>query len=261
MRILWALLLLATLPAVANRPPETGFLNRTITVGAASLPYQVYVPVDYRRRGPKRPVILFLHGAGERGTDGLFQTQEGLPAAIRKHMARWPALVVMPQCPLDANWNDPRLSGLALAALEATIKAFGGDRDRVYLTGLSMGGYGSWLLASQRPELFAAVVPVCGGAILSGRLRKPGATPDTTLYRKIAVGIGNRLPVWTFHGAKDPVVPVTETRRLVAELRAVGGNVQYTEYPEVDHFAWVPAYDDPALPEWLFRQRRGGKRQ
>lgn len=256
MRLLWALLLLAALPAAGRRPPETGFLNRRITIGPLSLPYQVYVPADYQRRGPKRAVVLFLHGAGERGADGLRQTQVGLPAAIRRHGERWPALVVMPQCPLAANWNEPQLSALALVALEQTIREFGGDRDRLYLTGLSMGGYGAWLLAAQHPALFAAVVPVCGGAILTPRLRPPGTLPDSTLYGKIAEGIGPHLPVWTFHGAKDPVVPVAETRRLVAELRARGATVQYTEYPDVDHFAWERAYDDSALPEWLFRQRR-----
>lgn len=249
-------LLLSFLSAgrLAARPPETGFLNRTLRGAESQARYVVYVPAEYTK-ARRWPVILCLHGAGERGADGLLQTQVGLPEAIRRHCERWPALVVMPQCSGSLNWNYQTMADVALGALAATEREFRTDPDRVYLTGLSMGGYGSWFLASQYPGRWAAVVPVCGGALLPTRLNPPQPQPADP-YGTLAQGIGAQLPIWAFHGAQDPIVPVSESQKLVAGLRALGNPIQYTEYPDVAHDAWVRAYDDPALPIWLFAQQR-----
>ncbi|HEV2687781.1 MAG TPA: alpha/beta hydrolase-fold protein, partial [Bryobacteraceae bacterium] len=167
--LLLPFLLLA--PALA-RHQETGFLDRTVTVDGVPYRYQVYVPADWSS-GKKWPVILFLHGAGERGDDGLQQTQVGLGAAIRLHEDRYPAIVVMPQCRKDVWWTDAKMEAQAFAALKNAMKEFHADPDRVYLTGLSMGGYGSWSFAQKYLGKWAAVVPICGGIRKPIGLNKP----------------------------------------------------------------------------------------
>jgi len=154
-----ALFLLFAGPVQAQRV-ETGFLDRTVTLAGQSYRYQVYVPADYPTKATW-PLILFLHGAGERGADGLLQTTVGLGPAIRRDAKRFLALVVFPQAPLDSQWVGMPAE-MALAALAQTMLEFHVDRDRVYLTGLSMGGHATWCLAYRHLELFAAVVPICG---------------------------------------------------------------------------------------------------
>lgn len=253
---LWVLLVLAASGTAVAKPNPTGFLNRTLTVAGTTYRYQVYVPTDfYVKKGQKWPIILFLHGAGERGSDGLLHTQVGLPASIRQHVERWPAIVVMPQCPAERYWTEPAMQTMALAALAEEQRKFHPDPTRVYLTGLSMGGYGTWLMASQHPGMFAAVVPICGGAYLPAHRAKQFLAQPPGLYTTIAQGIGSSAPVWTFHGGNDSVVPVTETRQLVEALQAAGGTVQYTEYPGVDHDSWTKAYDQATLAQWMFSQQ------
>ena len=142
-------------PLVAQHV-ETGFLDRSITVGGRSYHYQVYVPADYASKS-NWPAILFLHGAGERGNDGLLQTAVGLGAAIRQNPSRYPAIVVFPQAPPDSQWVGTP-ADMAVGALQQTMREFHVDASRVYLTGLSMGGHGTWYVAYRHPELFAAVV-------------------------------------------------------------------------------------------------------
>jgi len=147
-------------PAPPARPQDTGFLNRVIVLNGTSYRYVVYLPIEY---DPRRswPVILFLHGSGERGSDGMDETQVGLPNAIRAHPERWPFIVVMPQVPYNHHhWTDPDMMQMAIATLDAEIKEFHGDPERVYLTGLSLGGYGVWEIAKDYPGRFAAIVPV-----------------------------------------------------------------------------------------------------
>ena len=125
-------------------PQETGFLNRSIELSGVSYRFQVYLPEDWRRDDRRLwPIVLFLHGRGERGFDGMWQTQFGLPQAVRDHPERWPFVVVMPQCPQDQHWTDPGTQELAMAALDRETAEFHGDPDRTYLTGLSLGGYGA----------------------------------------------------------------------------------------------------------------------
>jgi predicted peptidase len=235
-------------PAFAGKH-ETGFLDRSLSLHGAIYKYQVFVP-DNWSPNQKWPMILFLHGAGERGTDGLIQTQVGIATAIRNDRSRFPAIVVMPQCLREHSWNKPDMEEVALAALAAASREFKGDRKRNYLTGLSMGGYGTWALAAAYPNKFAAIVPICGGILLPDDSRKQPDS-DRIPYLEAAKKIGTKLPIWVFHGDADPAVPVAESRLMVEALKAAGANVRYTEYPGVGHNSWDKAYADPELMTWL----------
>jgi len=235
------------------RAAETGFLNRTVKIGAETYRYQVYVPRDWDKKR-KWPIILFLHGAGERGDDGIVQTEVGIGGAIRRYVDRFPAIVVMPQCRKDKWWTEETMQQQALQALEQSMKEFNGDRDRTYLTGLSMGGYGAWSIAAKRPGKFAAIVPVCGGIRPPPRVPVPDAAkaidPNVDLYAQAAQRIG-KTPIWIFHGGADPVVPPDESRKMNEALMAVGGDVKYTEYEKVGHNSWDKAYAEPELMKWM----------
>src|SRR5258706_10759668 len=204
-------------------PKETGFLNRIIKVNNKDFKYQVYLPADYTK-AKAWPVVLFLHGAGERGDDGLAQTQVGLGGAIRFHSDRFPAVVVMPQCRKGVWWTDPEMEKQVMAILEKSMKEFKGDPKRVYLTGLSMGGYGTFAFSAKNPGKFAAAIPICGGVVMP-RTQAEG-DPYTDTARKIG-----KTPTWIFHGGADPTVPVTESQKMNAAIKDGGGNVRYTEYP------------------------------
>ena len=236
---------------------ETGFLDRVLRLGGSRYRYQVYLPVNFDI-DRKWPVVLFLHGAGERGADGLRPTQTGLAPAIRWDAIRFPALAVFPQAPNDSTWlGEP--GEAALAALDATIEEFSGDRDRVILTGISMGGYGAWDLAFRHPDLFAAIVPLCGGIVPPEGVHavrlSPAVAGQADPYGFVAARL-TRLPVWVFHGAKDTSIPVTESRRMVEALKRAGAYVKYTEYPDAGHDCWTAAYGDPELWTWALEQRR-----
>lgn len=253
-------MVLVALPVWA-RHAETGFLNRSVVVDGTAYHYQVYVPADWNS-GKKWPVILFLHGAGERGDDGLAQTEVGIGAAVRLHSDRFPAVIVMPQCRKDKWWTDPSMEAQALAALDQAFKEFRGDADRVYLTGLSMGGYGSWSYAAKYPGRWAAAVIICGGIVaphLPGVPQTP-TSPDVDPYAEAAKKVGSSLPVWVFHGGADPVVPVEESRNMVAALKAIGSDVKYTEYEGVLHNSWDKAYNEADLASWLFAQRLSARK-
>ncbi len=233
---------------------QTGFLNRTARVAGKSYRYQVYVPATFRSQ-KSWPVILFLHGSGERGSDGLLQTQVGLPSAIRQNNARFPFIVVMPQCSPKLTWSSPDMRLLALQALDHAIKEFHGDRRRVFLSGLSMGGFGTWELAVAQPGRFAALVPICSGVRpLSDwpdlRVDIPGDPMSSDPYAEVARRIG-KTPVWMFHGDADDSVPVEESRHMAAALKAAGADFKYTEYPGVGHNSWDKAYAEPDLVVWL----------
>ena len=232
---------------------ETGFLDRSVRFADQDHNYQIYVPRNYDADSAW-PVILFLHGSGERGDNGLVQTHIGLGASIRYDPDRWPAIVVFPQAPREATWSgDP--GQVALLALDAACIEFNIDPAREYLTGLSLGGRGAWELALNNPGRFAAVVPVCG--FVDGIDRYPGFLPADVEdpYAYLARAIAH-LPIWIFHGDADPIVPVVEAQRMAAALQAAGADVTYTELPGVGHNAWDAAYGSPDLPRWLFAQRR-----
>ncbi|MGH9938258.1 MAG: prolyl oligopeptidase family serine peptidase [Blastocatellia bacterium] len=239
--------------ASSARAAETGFLDRTVKVGNETYRYQVYVPREWNKRH-KWPVILFLHGAGERGDDGFVQTEVGLGSSVRRYVDRFPAIVVMPQCRKARWWTEAAMQEQALKAFEQSVKEFNGDRDRLYLTGLSMGGYGTWGIASKHPGKFAALVPVCGGVRPPARVPVPDADkatdPNVDPYAVAARSVG-KTPVWIFHGGADPVVPPDESRKMNEALKAAGGNVKYTEYEKVGHNSWDKAYAEPELMKWM----------
>jgi predicted peptidase len=248
--------LLIPVPADAKKH-ETGFLDRTISFQAVNYKYQVFVPEDWAPQ-QKWPVILALHGAGERGDDGLLQTDVGIGTAIRSNRRAIKAIVVMPQCPKNLWWMLPPMDDLAVAAMVQATKEFHGDSQRTYLTGVSMGGFGAWHLAQKYPGKFAALVVICGG------IHPPGAalnaTPDLSKvtppnspksYLAAAERVG-KTPVWIFHGADDDIVPVTESRRMTEAMKQIGAEVRYTEYPGVGHPCWNKAYEEPKLFPWLF---------
>jgi predicted peptidase len=247
------LVFLCAAPAVA-RQPATGFLDRNIQFHGAQYRYQIFVPSEWNSK-TKWPVILFLHGAGERGDDGLFSTAIGLANAIRRYRKPFPAVAVFPQCREGRSWTEPEMGELAIAALEATIKEFDGDAEQIYLTGLSMGGFGTWSLASRFLGKFAAIAPICPG--VKALAAYPDIAPVSTAadpYAEVAAKIG-KTPVWIFHGGADPAVPVEESRRMNEALKAAGGNVRYTEYEGVGHSAWDKAYAEPEFFPWLFAQK------
>jgi len=235
---------------------QTGFLDRAISVSGTSYNYQVFLPDNWLPK-QKWPIILFLHGAGERGSDGLLQTDVGLPHAVRLDRSRFPAIIVMLK---DRWWTQPEMQAVALTALAAATKEFKGEARRTYLTGLSMGGYGSWYLAAKYPGKFAAVVAICDGVAPPERVRQmhpemvANTYPDEPQsYADIARKIG-KTPVWMFHGGADDTVPVEYSRKLNDALKAAGGNVHYTEYPAVPHNSWDKAFAEPDLMPWLLSQ-------
>ncbi|MBH1826505.1 prolyl oligopeptidase family serine peptidase [Stenotrophomonas maltophilia] len=236
------------------------FEGRAVKVDGETAYYQVFIPAGVQATAPTRlPVILFLHGSGERGGDGVKQTHAGLGPHLRRHAADFPALAVFPQVPGHQEWSG-RNNRVALAALDATIAEFGADRSRQYLTGMSMGGYGSWNIALDDPGRFAAIVPVCG-AVLAPRAVRPTlfveqVAQETDPYAAIAQRLRG-TPIWIFHGALDDVVPPDDDRRLHAAFRsAAARDLRYTEYPEGNHNAWDATYADPAMWAWLFAQKR-----
>lgn len=246
---------LASPGLAAAQVTETGFLNRTVILDGTEYVYQVYVPRGYRQ-STAWPVILALHGAGERGDDGLLQTQVGLASAIRRHADRYPAIVVFPQTPSEGTWQGPG-ARVALAALDQSIAEFNADASRVYLTGLSMGGNGTWYLGYHHADRFAALIVVCGWISELPGGRYPAIAPDSSPdpFAAVAERVSG-IPIWIFHGDADEVVPVEESRRMAEALGAMGADVRFTELPGVGHNAWDPAYDLKTLPVWLFKQQR-----
>lgn len=251
--VLTSLVVFTLIPTSAMaRHHETGFINRTVSISGITYKYEVFLPEDWSSH-KRWPVILFLHGSGERGDDGLAQTQVGIGGAIRLHRVRFPAVVVMPQCRKDMRWTEPAMEAQALAALDQSVQEFHGDVDRVYLTGLSLGGYASWAWAAKYSGKWAAAAIVCGGILRKGA-SPPADAPDP--YAEAAKNIGTTLPIWVFHGGADPTVPVTESRKMVELLKGLGSNVRYTEYEGVGHNSWDKAYAEPELPVWLLEQHR-----
>lgn len=247
---------------IAAQKIETGFLNRSVTLNGSEFRYVVYVPRDFSWK-QTYPVILALHGGGSYGRDGLKQTEGGLSRAIRLNPDRFPAIVVIPQAKADGTPGWQQEGGkAALAALDKSIKEFRGDVQRVYLTGYSAGGNGSWFLLSRYPERFAAAVIICafvakrqGGT--SGVVYPslaPSDAPDAYAY--IAKRVAT-VPIWIFHGDADTTVSIEESRKMAAALKSVGANFQYTELPGIDHNgATNTAYARADLIEWTLKQRR-----
>ena len=251
---------LAASPIAAQRG-KTGFLDRAVVVNRTEYRYQVFVPREFTR-SKTWPVIIILHGGGTYGNDGIRPTEGGLGRVIRSNPGRVPAIVIFPQAHADGTPGWQLEGGdAAMAALDKSIKEFKGDPKRVVLTGYSAGGNGTWSLASRFPQRFAAIVPVCGfiskfkggtSGVDYPALAPADAADPYAFIAKRVLGI----PVWIFHGDADKSVSVEESRKMAAALKAVGANVQYTEFPGIDHNAWDPAYTRADLIDWMLKQRR-----
>ncbi|MFZ1084380.1 MAG: alpha/beta hydrolase-fold protein [Terracidiphilus sp.] len=228
---------------------ETGFLNRSLTLHGVSYRFQVYLPESFRRDERKPwPVILYLHGRGERGSEGMWQTQIGLPQAVRDHPERWPFVIVMPQCPLPSFWTDPEMLAMAMASLDQETEEFHLDTERTYLTGLSMGGYGAWELARLHPQRWAAVAVMAGGVFWSYAPER--WQEAATLPAEYAHALG-RTPVWLFHGSDDNIVLPRQDELMYEAFKAAGGHVRLWVYQGLKHDCWTRAYNEPELPRWL----------
>ena len=253
--VLLSVFLFAGLSSEARaQAAATGFVDRTVTISGEAYRYQVYVPADYTR-ARTWPVVLFLHGGGERGTDGLIQTEVGIGSAIRRFSTRFPAIVVMPQARPPAGWTGAN-ADMALKALDQTEAEFATDKSRVYLTGLSMGGAGTWYVSYRHPNRFAALLAICARVRPSATATDPvvpaaDGEPFATLAAKV-----KHLPIWVFHGDADMTVPVDESRGIVAALKALNVPVKYSELPGIGHNAWDTAYRDPEVATWLFAQKK-----
>lgn len=224
--------------------------------GGDTLLYRILLPDSYQQ-GRKYPLVLFLHGAGERGNDNELQLVHGAKLFLNPEVRKqYPAIVVFPQCPKDGYWarvernaerqqwdfpfheTPGRAMGLVLQLLDELVRTEQVDPSRLYVGGLSMGGMGTFELLARQPQRFAAAIPICGGS-------NPLLAP---LY-------ASHTPLWIFHGAADAVVPVALSQKMYEAARKAGGKVRYTEYPGVNHNSWDPAFAEPELLKWLFAQK------
>lgn len=243
--------------------PESFLAQKFTDSRGHVLPYRMLVPSACRAQAETSmheadsklmPLVLLLHGSAERGNDNSAQLRNGVAELLgsRTATARFPCFYVVPQCAkqrrwVEVNWDaDRHVLPLAPSVpLSTTMELLDEllvwrptDPQRVYVVGLSMGGFGVWDLLSRWPERFAAALSICGGA------------------DENAVAAARAVPVWAFHGARDPIVPVERSRTAIAALRAAGGTARYTEYPHVGHDSWTYAFAEPDLLPWLFSHRR-----
>jgi len=219
-------------------PPHEALFEATVAE-SVSLRHLFHLPTCYHDRPRLRwPLMLFLHGAGERGDDLALVRQHGPPKLVEERSL--PFVLLSPQCPADTTWLT-MLPALA-ALIEDAIARYRVDPARIYVTGLSMGGFGTWALAAARPDLIAAIAPICGG----GDWFRGFPARALDLWE---------MPVWAFHGAQDQVVPPSGSQELVALLQALGGPARLTIYPDAEHDSWTETYRNPALYRWLLSQR------
>jgi predicted peptidase len=238
----WKLPLLVTLISTSALAAETGqsaqTLNKQVEV---KINYLLFLPAEYgKEQDTKWPIILFLHGAGERGDDVNLVKKHGPPKLVEGSGNDSPArkfIVVSPQCPPN-KWWEPRE---VITLLDEVSQKYSVDPDRVYLTGLSMGGFGTWETSARYPERFAAIAPICGG----GDPRRVRSLKD--------------MPVWVFHGDKDPTVPVQRSIEMVDALKQAGNDAKFTRYPNAGHDSWTETYNNAELYAWFLQHKRGQK--
>jgi predicted peptidase len=217
-----------------------------------ALNYRLHVPTS-SNPGEKFPLILFFHGAGERGSDNVRHLNHCVPSIlnyVERH--RQPTIIIAPQCPEEKQWVDTPWSDdahtmpeessvqmrLAIELLQHSISDLPVDRSRIYVAGISMGGFGTWDILQRHPEIFAAAIPVCGG----GDLEKASHIKS--------------IPLWAFHGSDDLVVKTIRSQTMLAALKEAGGSPNYTEYPEVGHDSWTETFANDEVLDWLFAQRK-----
>jgi predicted peptidase len=251
-RAFLTLLLMPAVFAAAADDYRDRFEPRKYDDRGFTLPYRLLKPKDYVPQ-EKYPLVVFLHGAGERGNDNVKQLVHGMNNfASDEIMAKYPAFVIAPQCPEDRKWVEvdwrleahtlPESPSVSLEAMFRLIDAlqqeFAIEAGRIYITGLSMGGYGAWDALARKPELFAAAAPICGG----------GDPAVASRFKDV--------PLWAFHGDQDEGVKPKRSREMIEALKAAGGDPKYTEYKGVGHDSWTQTYADPELYAWLFAQRK-----
>lgn len=219
----------------AEDSPGTQTTAQLDTQVKVHLGYLIYLPKNYERK-PSWPLMLFLHGAGERGDDLELVKKHGPPKLIAAGK-EFPFIVISPQCPKGKWWEPIEL----VALLDEISSKYKVDPDRIYVTGLSMGGFGSWRLAAYAPERLAAIAPICGGG-------------ETYWAKEFP-----HLPVWAFHGAKDTGVPLERSQAMIDALKKSGGDPKFTIYPDAGHDSWTATYDNPGFYEWLLAQIRAEK--
>lgn len=207
-------------------------LDRVVHV---RLKYLLYLPKDYAAK-PAWPLLLFLHGAGERG-DNLEAVKTHGPPKLIAAGQDFPFIVLAPQCPKNRWWEPVGLTAL----LDEIVERYKVDRDRIYVTGLSMGGFGTWALAAYSPDRFAAIAPICGGG-------------EPYWARSLS-----HLPAWIFHGGKDGVVPPQRSEQMLQAMKKNGGDAKLTLYPEAGHDSWTASYANPDLYKWFLEHKRQGK--
>jgi predicted peptidase len=243
-RMLWGMaLVLVALPLwaaddkdAAGKQQEKQF-EKELTA-KVKLNYLLYLPDGYGKEDKAWPLLLFLHGAGETGNDLSMVKKHGPPKLIDAGKS-YPFIVVSPQAS-RRGWDAATLSAL----VDDVATNYKVDKDRLYVTGLSMGGFGTWALAAAYPDKFAAIAPICGGG-------------DPVSAKKL-----KDLPIWVFHGAKDSVVPVKSSETMVQALKDAGAeNVKFTVYPEANHDSWTETYNNPELYEWFLKQKRSGAKK
>ncbi|PWT70666.1 MAG: phospholipase [Bacteroidetes bacterium] len=251
--LLLALLSISSIPIAFTQPSSKFSTNKYGNGKGDTLLYRLLFPDA--NPSQKYPLIIFLHGSGERGSDNEAQLKWGvMNFATDQNMSQHPAIVVAPQCPTDQFWsnfsrtkvsaetrllpNPSKPMELLIGLIHQLVKTLPIDSNRIYITGLSMGGLGSFDAIERYPNLFAAAVPVCGGG-------------DTTRASSIA-----RIPIWIFHGAEDPAVAPSFAYEMFEALIRAGARPGFTYYPEVGHFSWIGAYSDPIMIDWLFRQHK-----
>ncbi|XZE53233.1 prolyl oligopeptidase family serine peptidase [Planctomycetaceae bacterium SH139] len=238
-----------------NADWQDALSKESITAGENKLNYRLYQPPVKAGEDSATPypLVLFLHGAGERGVDNEAQLKHGVSEFMRRQ-GEYPCFLVVPQCPTQQRWVERNWSEatgedtfeeapsapmeLALAVVEELVKQKRVDPKRLYVTGLSMGGYGTWYAAGFKGSPFAAAAPICGG----------GDPLWAERYRE--------LPLWAFHGDADGAVPVARSREMIAAIKQAGGQPKYTEYPGVGHDSWTRTYQDDAFHQWLFSQAK-----
>lgn len=251
-RIFFTLLFLSVMSVMSIAQTASKLFDKLIyTEKGDSLPYRLLKPVNPQAM-ESFPLVIFLHGAGERGNDNEVHIKHITELVLEpRNRGKYPCYVVAPQCPKNIMWANfegsngnrkvretpSRPMQMVINLIEQVIKEYPIDESRIYITGLSMGGFATWELLARFPEKFAAAVPVCGG----------GAPSTANAF--------SHVPIWAFHGAKDKIVVPAESRRMIQALREAGASPGYTEYPDVEHNSWVYAYDEPHLIHWMFRQK------
>ncbi len=207
-----------------------------------NLGYYIYLPDNYSK--VKLPLVLFLHGAGERGEDlGLIETH-GLPKLIKKGK-NFPFIIIAPQCPSHLWWSDPLPVDLLSSLIDEVLLLDFVDEKQVYCTGLSMGGYGTFALSIKRPELFSAIISICGGV-------------DIQNYFKLK-NLKN-MPIWMFHGDQDQIIPLNNSEQIYNVLKSKNKNIKLTVYKNTGHNSWDKAYDDKRIYSWFLKFKKNDKK-